>query len=363
VTLDDIPTPALVLDLDRLENNLDWMARRCTELGVQLRPHFKTHKCVEIAEMQRDRGARGATVSTLFEATALIDHGFEDVTWAFPFIPSRITEAKRLAERATLRLVVDTSEAVDVLERDGTPFPVLLKVDCGYHRAGVDPSRPEARALAERIARSRTLMFDGILSHSGHAYDAPTPDGRADIAESERRVMTDFAGVLESDGVAVSTVSVGSTPSMRSVKSLDGVTEARPGNYALFDYFQADLGTCSPAECAVTVMATVVSSQPAAQHSIIDAGALALSKDPGPARTSSAFGEVFADYAAGTLDPDHRVTGLSQEHGKLSGTLPPGSRVRVLPNHSCLTVAQFDDVYVARGGEVTGRWRIWRGRG
>lgn len=361
MTLDDLRTPALVLDLDRLEANLGWMQDRADALGVALRPHVKTHKCVEIARRQLDLGARGVTVSTLYEASVLADHGFADITWAFPVIPNRIPEARAIAERTTLRLVVDTPHAVDALEREGGPFPIWLKVDCGYHRAGVDPKSENALALARRLADSTRLTFEGILSHSGHAYDAPTDAARAAVAEEERDVMVRFAERLQGDGIDGVQVSVGSTPSMRSATQLEGVTEARPGNYALFDFFQSHLGTCTPREIAATVLTTVVSSQPGASHAVTDSGALAMSRDPGPAGRGT-WGEVFADYEAGILDGNLRLVGLSQEHGKLSRAVPPGTRLRIAPNHACLTVSQFDTMFVARGDEVIDQWRIWRGR-
>ncbi|MBE0593862.1 MAG: alanine racemase [Gemmatimonadales bacterium] len=362
-TIHDLPTPALLLDLDVLDANLRWMADRTGELGVALRPHIKTHKCIEIGRRQRELGARGVTVSTLAEAATFAAHGFEDITWAFPVSPNRAAEIRSLADRVTLRLVVDSPEAVAALEQLGIPLHVWLKVDCGYHRAGVDPASPHAVALAERLAAAPALTFDGILSHSGHAYDGPSRAEVRRAAEQERDTMVSFAASLEDRGIAVPGVSVGSTPAMSVIDHLEGVTEARPGNYAFFDYTQVVLGSCGVRNCAVTVLATVISSQPGAGHSVTDAGALALSKDTGHAAAPDAtMGEVFADYAAGTLEPSIHLTSLSQEHGKLSAALPVGNRVRILPNHSCLTVACFDAYHVVHGEDVIDEWRIRRER-
>ncbi len=348
VTLADIPTPALVLDRERLDRNLVHMAERCRALGVSLRPHIKTHKCIEIAQRQRELGAQGITVSTLYEATIFADHGFEDITWAFPLIPSQ-------------GVTVDTALAVDLLERRGVPFPVWLEIDCGYHRAGMDPEAATTLDLARRIAASLTLHFEGLLTHSGHAYDAYDTAERRAIAEQERQAVADLRARLADEGIDAK-ASVGSTPAMSVVESLDGVTETRPGNYAFYDGMQVALGSCTAADCAVTVLASVVSAQPDAEHVVTDAGALALSKDPGPDRGLESMGRIYADYAAGTLRDDVWVAGLSQEHGKVHGSLPYGERVRVLPNHSCLAVACFDEYVVVRGQDVVDRWRIWRGR-
>jgi D-serine deaminase-like pyridoxal phosphate-dependent protein len=361
-SIDGLPTPALLLDLDILERNLERMAARAAALGVRLRPHLKTHKCVEVAALQRDRGAAGVTVSTLYEAAVFADHGFDDITWAFPVILSRVEEAIELAARIRLGLVIDSATAVDALASchpGGEPLRVWLKVDCGYHRAGVAPDSDELLALPRAIASADNLHFAGILSHSGHGYDAIGRPQMQAIAEQERAVMVDAAQRIRDAGVPVPEVSVGSTPAMSVVDSLIGVTEARPGNYAFYDYTQCLLGSCEPEDCAVSVLASVVSRMPG--HSVVDAGALALSKDPGPERSAAGMGPVHAEDGL-TLDPDLHLTSLSQEHGIVSRPLPVGTRLRIQPNHSCLTVACFDEYQVVRRGEVVDRWKIWRGR-
>jgi len=358
-----LPTPALLLDLDVMERNLRHMAERAETLGVTLRPHIKTHKCIEIGERQRALGARGITVSTLEEARAFADHGFDDVTWAFPVTLSRLDEVRDLAAHTTLRVVVDSGEAVRALQDLGTPLSVWLKIDCGYHRAGVDPSSNLALNLARAIADAPTLTFEGILSHSGHAYHHPGVEALQRIAAEERDVMVACAERLRDAGVEVPGVSVGSTPAMSAAEDLTGVTEARPGNYVFYDYTQVLLGSCTVRDCAVTVLASVVSAQPGAAHAVTDAGALVMSKDTGPGGVEPpTMGPVYDDYASGTLSSRLRLTALSQEHGVMQGPLPVGTRVRILPNHSCLTVACFDRYHVVRGDEVVDRWKIWRGR-
>ena len=361
--LADLPTPALLLDLDRLETNLARMAKRARTLGVALRPHIKTHKCIEIAERQRALGASGITVSTLHEAQVFAEHGFDNLTWAFPLPLTRLPEAQAVAGRARLGLVADTPDTVAALERFGHPFHVWLKVDCGYHRAGVDPCAESSLELARTLHDSRVLRFAGILSHSGHAYHAGSRSEMAATAEDERRVMTAFAARLREAGIYVPRVSVGSTPAMSVVERLDGVDEARPGNYAFYDYTQTVLGSCALTDCAATVLACVVSSQPGARHSVVDAGALALSKDAGPDHgPHRTMGEIFDDYPSGRLRADAHLVSLSQEHGVVNARLPVGERLRVLPNHSCLTTACFDEYHVVQGDTVVDRWKIWRGR-
>ncbi len=363
LAMETLPTPALLLDLDRAERNIRRMAERARSLRVALRPHIKTHKCLELGRLQLEAGAVGVTVSTLDEARVFADAGFEDLTWAFPVIPSRLPECVDLGRRVTLRLVVDSDVAVDAVASTGVAFPLLLKVDCGYHRAGVDPTDPASIRLVERIVDSPTLEFDGLLSHSGHAYRCASIEEVRAVAAEECAATAGFADLVRSRGIEVPTVSIGSTPACSVAEELPGATEIRPGNYAFFDYSQVVFGACAVTETAVSVAAEVVSSRPDLGHSVVDAGALALSRDPGPEQApQSTMGEVFESYDAGSLSSDLRLVSLSQEHGILSRALPVGERIRILPNHSCLTVACFDEYQVVRGDRVVDRWRIHRVR-
>jgi D-serine deaminase-like pyridoxal phosphate-dependent protein len=361
--LADLPTPTLLLDLDVLERNLHRMQTRAETLGVRLRPHVKTHKCIEVGRMQRELGASGVTVSTLEEARVFAENGFEDITWAFPVILSRIEEALSLARRVRLGLTVDSREAIDALEATGQPVRVWLKVDCGYGRVGVDPQSDRALELAGRVHGSPSLELAGFLTHSGHAYHGESPERIEAIAEQERGVMVAFGDRVRAQGIDPGELSVGSTPAMSRVRSLKGIDEARPGNYALHDYMQTRLGTCQLQDCALTVLASVVSSDPKGDRCVTDAGALALSKDLGPPDRPVHFGRIFTELDSKELDPDARVLSVSQEHGVVSVPRTVGTKLRILANHSCLTVAQFDAFAVVHGSEVRDSWKIWRSRG
>ena len=363
-TIYDLPTPALLLDLDVLERNLRRMSDRAADLGVGLRPHLKTHKCVEIGRAQQALGSSGATVSTLYEARVFADHGFEDLTWAFPLAPARAPDVADLGRRIRFGVVVDHPAPVDALEEAGAEVRVWIKIDCGYGRVGLPPEADTVVALARRISSSTSLRFAGLLSHSGHAYHARSPYDARRIGEQERSVMAEAAEHLREEGLEVEGVSTGSTPTMAhtEVERLDGVTEVRPGNYALYDYTQVALGACAASDCAATVLATVVSSSETRGQAIVDAGALALSADRGPAHTRPSFGRLYDDYERGTLRHNARMVSLSQEHGIVDRALPHGERVRILPNHSCLVTACFDSFYVVDGETVLDSWKIWRGR-
>jgi len=358
----ELSTPAALIDVGVLEANIRRQAERATALGVSLRPHVKTHKCVEVARMQREAGAKGITVSTLAEARAFADDGWDDITWAFPLIPSRVSEVVELAAHVRLGVVVDSEEAVDLLEATGAALHVWIKVDCGYHRAGVDPESELGLRLARRLHESGKLRFEGVLTHAGHSYDCRRGEGLAEIAEAERASVVTFADRVRDEGVSVEHVSVGSTPTMSAARDLSGATEMRPGNYVFYDYSQVVIGSAGVADCAMTVVSTVVSHRPGRDRSVVDAGGLALSKEASPSGVPPTMGRVYADYATKTLEPEVMLTSLSQEHGILAGALPVGTRVRVLPNHSCMAAACFDRYYAVRGDEVVGLWTVHRER-
>jgi D-serine deaminase-like pyridoxal phosphate-dependent protein len=360
----DVETPALLLHVDVVERNVTRMAERARRLGVRLRPHAKTHKCVQLGRLQLEHGAQGLTVATTVEAEVFARAGVRDITWAFPIDPSHIARMCRLGAEtgATVRVVVDDLDTARALS--GSGLHVWLKVDCGYHRAGVDPSSAYALDVARELGRERGLAFDGLLSHSGHAYRTKGRQEAAHVAEEERSVMVGFAGRLRDQGIPVRDISVGSTPAMSAVVRLDGVTEARPGNYVFYDRTMVLIGACAPEDVGVTVLASVVSHQPGASHLIVDAGALELSKDTGPAHVGpQAMGAVRGH-------PELTVATLSQEHGliraespaAIEGRFKVGEQLEIIPNHSCLTVAHFDQYHVVRDGQVVDRWKVERGR-
>ena len=372
MNIDELPTPCALVDRDRVDANTAAMSARARALGVRLRPHVKTHKCAEAARLQTRGGAAGITVSTLAEARAFAAAGFDDITWAFPLPPDRAAEAVALAgEVARLHLLLDHADAADALERAardaGRPASVLLEVDCGDHRGGVDPTSDASVALARRLHGSSHLDLLGVLTHGGHAYAARDRAGVAPIAAEERDVAVGFASRLEEEGIEVREVSVGSTPTMRVVDDLTGVTEIRPGNYVYFDAFQAAIGSCALDEVAFSVLATVVGAYPDQERIVVNAGALALSKDEGPTHVDPGCGYgVVATSDGATLLPELRVFSLSQEHGQIRGPgvtdrFRVGDRLRVLPNHSCLAAAQFDVMHVTAGAEVVETWTPARG--
>jgi D-serine deaminase-like pyridoxal phosphate-dependent protein len=370
--LQTIKTPALVLDAGRVRRNAERMSARIRQLGASLRPHVKTHKCVEVARIQTEGHAGGVTVSTLAEARAFAAHGFQDITYAVPVEPGKFAEAIKLSKLCERFALITDDASIPPLLDDaarsaGVTLDLFLKVDCGYHRCGVEPDRPEALDIPRRIDGAKHLRFAGILTHAGHSYHARSREELLSIARHERDLMTEFAARLRADGVEVPTVSIGSTPTAMHYEHLEGVHEARPGNYIFFDAFQATLGSCAFEDCALTVLAAVVHRDPVRRKVVLDAGAVALSKDRGPSELDPACGYGRVLDLAGA-DTGLRVKGLSQEHGEVwvedatrLDDLGVGTRVRVLANHSCLAAAQHTHYHVLEGENVVDRWEIQGG--
>ena len=367
--LHDLPTPAAVVDLDVLERNCAGMRERARGLGVTLRPHVKTHKSVEIARLQVGDGPSRVTVSTLAEAALFAAAGFDDLTWAVPVPLQRIDEALDVAESVgRLNLLLDHEDTRVALDRAALGrrlrVPVFLKVDCGYHRAGVDPEAPGSVALARRVAESPGLELAGVLTHGGHGYGCLNRDAIAVVAAEERDVTAGFAARLRDAGIEVPVVSVGSTPTCSVVDHLAGVDEIRPGNYAFFDVYQAAIGACSIEDVALTVLGTVIGCYPERGTIVLDTGGTALSHDPGPRHVDPecGYGIVVPIGGGVTYGSAPRIVALSQEHAKVvldadvARMYSIGDRVRVLPNHACMAAGMFDRYHVVRGDAVVDRW-------
>jgi len=367
-----LPTPSLLLDGARVERNVARMGARIAGLGASLRPHVKTHKSIEVARMQAAAGMRGITVSTLAEARAFAAHGFDDITYAVPIERGKFDAVAQMnADGARLAVITDDvaipGPLGEAARQAGVNIDVYLKVDCGYHRCGVDPEGPALPELAQRIGERTHLRFAGILAHAGHSYKARDAAQILAVARSERDVMVAAAARLSAGGIAVPVVSIGSTPTASHIDDLTGVHEVRTGNYAFFDVMQVAIGSCTPDDCALSVLAAVVHRDVARGKVILDAGGIALSKDAGIADADGVthYGRVL-DLEG--RDLGLRLTGLSQEHGvvevrddALLTRLGVGTRVRVLANHSCLTAAQHAEYVVCDGPKVVDRWVNHRG--
>jgi D-serine deaminase-like pyridoxal phosphate-dependent protein len=368
--LADLPTPALVLDLARLRRNIRRMSDRYRGLGVRLRPHLKTAKSVDVARLAVDGHFGGITVSTLKEAEHFAAHGFRDILYAVCVAPGKLDQAAALIRSGVaLTLVTDDVEAAGAIAargRDlGVVFDVLVEVDCGEHRSGVPVESDALLAIGRVLHAGPGSRLAGVMVHAGHSYACRSLDAVAEVAEAERAVGVRAAERLRGAGLPAATVSMGSTPTALHGRRYDGITEVRCGVYMFGDLFQSEIGSCGPGDIAVSVLSSVIGQRRPENRVLIDAGFLALSKDRSTANTPHdvGYGRV-ADLAGGLGLGDVTVVGVHQEHGMVEGRaplpferLPVGARVRVLPNHACITSAAYDRYHVVDGSdEVVAVW-------
>jgi D-serine deaminase-like pyridoxal phosphate-dependent protein len=345
----DLATPAVLVDLDVLERNVARMAARAREAGVRLRPHAKTHKSPEIGHLQRAAGAWGLSLAKVGEAEVFVLAGFDDLFVAYPVVgEDKGRRLLALSERARLAVGVDSVEGARTVARPfreaGRSLDVLLKVDVGYGRVGVTPDR--ALEVGRAVADLPGLRLRGVFTHAGHAYLAKTGAAVDEIARLEGERLAATAAAMRAAGLPVEEVSVGSTPTAARAMRVDGVTECRPGNYVFHDASQVALGTCALEDCALMVVATVV-SVPSPERAVVDAGSKTLSSDPLRPRAGG-YGLVL-----GRASP---IEKLSEEHGVVAVAegerFKVGERVRILPNHACVVANLHDRLVGVSGGRV-----------
>ncbi|WP_308797740.1 alanine racemase [Agromyces silvae] len=352
--LSQLPTPALLVERTVLERNITRMALVAERAEVALRPHWKTTKCLEVARMQRDAGAIGFTCATALEAETLVGAGHTDVFWAFPPIGrDRVETAVRLNEVARVIVGLDSfgaaSELARVAHERGVVVPVRIEVDTGLGRTGTEPGA--VADLAERIAGMPGIAVEGVFTHEGQlARLGAAPEERSTAGRRVGAVLVEAADAVRARGIAVASVSVGSTPGASSAPMVPGVNEMRPGTYVYGDDNQLWLQVIDEADCALSVLARVVSVE-RGQTLIVDAGLKAMSGD-GSARGDGRFGSLPASPA--TLSAAH------EEHGFLidAGALQLGELVRIRPNHACGTVNMHSVVWVVEDERVVDAWPI-----
>jgi D-serine deaminase-like pyridoxal phosphate-dependent protein len=361
-TLAELETPALLVDLDALEANLAEMAAVAARAGVRLRPHTKTHKSPEIAHMQVAAGAAGITCAKLGEAEVMADAGLDDLLIAYPLVgDDKLRRLAALLERARVRVTLDSVEVAEGLGRLGRELgrdvEVLVEVDTGLHRLGRPPGPPTAD-LVGRVARVPGVQLAGLLTHAGHAYRSPTAAELRRLAEREVLDLVETAELCRRQGIDLAEISVGSTPTARIGAFVDGVTEIRPGTYALNDATMVRLGVATEAMTAARVLATVV-ARPTAERFVLDAGSKCFTTDN--------MGTV-RDWLVVAGRPDLHMDFLSEEHGvghRDGGEeLRIGDRLQVIPSHVCGCVNLFDVAYGVRRGRlerelpIAGRGRV-----
>jgi D-serine deaminase-like pyridoxal phosphate-dependent protein len=367
----ELSTPAALIDIQRMQSNIDRMQTRMTKLGVAFRPHVKTTKCVEIAQMQMSAGASGITVSTLKEAEQFFNAGITDILYAVGMVQPKLKQAAALlAKGCKLKVVADSQSAaqaiVDFSKLHDVNFEVWIEVDTDSHRSGVKPESSELLQIG-RLLHEGGATLGGVMTHAGSSYELSTPLALQAMAEQERSLCVLAADRLRGAGLPCPVVSVGSTPTALSATQLQGVTEVRAGVYVMFDLVMANVGVCEPNNVALSVLTTVIGHQLDKGWAIVDAGWMAMSRDRGTQKQAQDYGYGQVCDASGKWIDGYVLTGANQEHGILSRAdakadadisklFPVGSQLRILPNHACATGAQFPEYQIMQGQEVQATW-------
>ena len=369
--LQDLSTPAAIVDTARMHHNISRMQNRMDALGVAFRPHVKTSKCIPIAQMQANAGARGITVSTLKEAEQFYAAGFADILYAVGMAAPKLKQAAALmAKGCDLSIIADSMEAAQSIAAygaaQGVVFQVLIEVDTDDHRSGVKPASDDLLAIG-RALHAGGQSLRGVMTHAGSSYALHSELALQAMAEQERSLCVLAAGRLRAAGLPCPVVSVGSTPTALSATQLAGVTEVRAGVYVFFDLVMANVGVCSMDDVALSVLTTVIGHQTDKGWAIVDAGWMAMSRDRGTQSQNCDYGYGQVCDAACQPLAGYTISSANQEHGIISQTgdtaphsiaqrLPVGTQLRILPNHACATGAQFPEYHAVSGDQVDAIW-------
>ena len=354
-----IDTPALLIDLDVVDRNLEGMQEKANHYGVALRPHVKTHKIPELAQLQMRLGAHGITAAKVSEAEVMAAAGIKNI-----FIANQIVTKEKLHRLAALSKKVSISIGLDsvaaarklsdVFAASGLTIEYLIEINSGLNRCGVLPGK-NAVELFQAVATLPSLRFTGIFTHAGQVYGAGSLPEVEEISRFESTIMAETAQAFAEVGTSADIVSVGSTPTMKVWQGHEAVNEIRPGNYIFHDAIQVALGAATLEECALSIVATVI-SRPEKKRAVLDGGSKAFGLDRGAhgKEKVSGFGMVLGKKAI--------LARLSEEHGIM--TLDPtvdldiGDKVRIIPNHACAVMNLFDRAYGLRDGKVVEEFKI-----
>jgi D-serine deaminase-like pyridoxal phosphate-dependent protein len=373
--LEQLETPALLLDEARMDRNIERMRSQARRLGVSFRPHVKTNKSMDVTRRIMETPQGPITVSTLREADYFAAHGVTDILYAVCIAPNKLDHVMALQDKGVrLTLILDSIEAARMLAERAKAterhFDVLIEIDSDGHRSGVNPDGGDLLEIAQFL-EGAGISVQGILTHAGSSYDCTSIEAICAMAEQERAAAVHAAERLRAAGIACPVVSVGSTPTALFAEQLEGVTEVRAGVFVFFDLVMAGLNVCRVDDIALSVLATVIGHQREKGWTILDAGWMAMSRDRGTARqpVDQGYGLV-CDLDGRPLD-DLILVGANQEHGimahrsgKIEGALhlPVGAQVRIVPNHACPTAAQYEHYKVLGAGhEITATWQRFSG--
>jgi len=356
-----IKKPTLVLNSSICHQNIRAMAATVSGNGIIFRPHFKTHQSAAIGEWFRAEGVTAITVSSVSMAHYFAAHGWKDITVAFPVNLLEIDEINQLAAKIQLNLLIESVETANFLtEKLTAECGFFIKIDTGYHRAGIAVSNIVLIEAVLRNAASPLLHFKGFLVHSGNAYHSKNQDELKQIQQFTTQNLLRLKKHFHPQFPEL-ILSVGDTPTCSQLTVPEGINEIRPGNFVFFDVMQFGLGSCTLEEIAVAVICPVVAMHPTRQEAVIYGGSIHLSKEQTllPPDPKALFG-LAVSWDGKSWDTScllGKVSSLSQEHGIISLTqegcnLKPGDLVAVLPVHSCLTANLMRRYFTLDGGVI-----------
>lgn len=349
----DLSTPAFLVDLDIMENNLKSMQELCTRNSIRLFPMVKTHKSMDIAKMQKDFGAAGFLAGTVDEAEKLISSNFTDVMLAYPIADKKnISRIIALRQKANLILSFDGKEAAVMLQESvkntDICFDYTIIIDSGLHRFGVKPEK--AWMLAKELKELKNLNFIGISTHPGQVYGNSNIEEVKRTAEEEVSCLKIAKDSIEKEGFKVEITASGSTPTAIFAAKSGIINILRPGNYVFYDNIQKALGVAREDNCSFTILGTII-SHPEKNIYIVDVGSKCLGLDKGAHGISLVNGYGFIKN-----HPELVITDLSEEVGKIRATeatdLKIGDKIRIIPNHACSSANMTSYLIGIRNNQV-----------
>jgi D-serine deaminase-like pyridoxal phosphate-dependent protein len=347
-----VHSPILLLDKNRCRNNIKRIASKAENHGLNFRPHFKTHQSIEIGRWFRDFGIEGITVSSIGMAQYFVQDDWDDITIAFPFYQGMVDGLKELQDKAQIRLFLNREEDVSLLNSElKKSFKVYIEIDAGYGRSGISINdKDKIENLISSIDNGKHSEFHGFYIHDGGTYKA---QGKAEIKEKVERSLSALRELKKLYPNAIT--SLGDTPSASVLEDFDGIDEITAGNLVFYDWMQVQIGSCNPNDVAVSIKAPF-SQRISENKAIIHGGAVHFSKDYIEKNGSKNYGQVFLMQGNDIVPKESAMlTGLSQEHGTLSGFDPnlvdKNNCISILPIHSCLTVNLYN-CYHTTDGEI-----------
>ena len=368
--IDTLNTPCLILDKEILKNNCNNVFAKCKNLGVNLRPHVKTAKCTEVAKIALNNEIGPITVSTLQEAEYFASSSYKDILYAVGIVPTKLPRIKNIQKKynCIIKIILDSVEmakaVVNYAKSNKVNLEILVEIDSGEGRSGLKPNDKKLIEIASIFKPNSYTRLMGVMAHAGHSYNSDNLKVVSKIANKEKEYILSAANKLKMSEHPCPVVSMGSSPTIIFADNFDGVTEVRCGVYMFWDLAQVSRKVCSIEDIAVTVLASVINHNHQDKRIIVDAGALALSKDISANKFMPKTGYgLVCDLNTAIPYTDLNISEVHQEHGTINITnekwfeyLPIGSLVRIKPNHSCLTCAGHDKYNILENNSITESW-------